>query len=304
MELRHIESFQAILQEGSFLRAAEKLQYAQSTITVHIQQLEAELGVKLFARQGKQIQLTAAGQALQAQADALLQRSRALQQTMKEIVAGETGHVRLGANESTASLRLAPLLATFCQEHPQIHLTLEVEGTRVVGQRVAARELDIGICAAPASHLGLSFEPLFVEEIVVLIPACHPLAQKEFLNPADIDGQRVLLTERGCRYRAAIEAALSARGLNPFSGIEISSIEVLKRLVQEGLGLALLPSVAVSPPPPQTVVRSMQGVDLCLPIGLIGYPETFASGRPLSSLLTLLRTRLQETTPSGKKWAL
>src|SRR5579862_5042020 len=114
MELRHIYTFQAIVKEGSFLKAAEKLMYAQSTITLHIQQLEAELGVKLFARQGKKVQLTEAGRSLRDQADHLLDYVATLQQNMADLVSGEAGHVRLGAVEPTASLRLPPLLVEYC----------------------------------------------------------------------------------------------------------------------------------------------------------------------------------------------
>src|ERR1044071_3587384 len=117
MELRYLSTFQTIVREGSFTKAADKLHYAPSTITLHVQHLETELGFKLFVRQGKQIQLSTAGRALYEQADALLQQSRALEQTMKEIVAGETGSLRLGVIEPAASLRLVPLLAEFCQQY-------------------------------------------------------------------------------------------------------------------------------------------------------------------------------------------
>jgi len=135
MELRHLATFQMIVREGSFLRAAEKLQYAQSTITLHIQQLETELGVKLFARQGKKVQLTQAGCALHDQADSLLQRAAALQQAMMEITTGAVGRLRIGSIEPTASLRLPSLIAHFCHERPKVRLTVEVGGTSFVSQR-------------------------------------------------------------------------------------------------------------------------------------------------------------------------
>src|SRR5215813_11612358 len=102
MELRHLQTFQAVVRAGSFLQAAEELQYAQSTITLHIQQLEADLGVKLFARQGKRVHLTEAGRSLREQADHLLEYVATLQQNMADLVSGEAGHVRLGAVEPTA----------------------------------------------------------------------------------------------------------------------------------------------------------------------------------------------------------
>jgi DNA-binding transcriptional LysR family regulator len=292
MELRHLESFQAIVKEGSFVQAAEKLQYAQSTITVHMQQLEAELGVILFVRRGKHIQLTEAGRALQEQADALMQRALALRQALKDVVAGETGHIRVGAIEPTASLRLTPLLVQFCQAHPKLHLTLEVGGTQVVSQRVAAGALDVGICTPPTPHVGLTFEPLFVEPMAVLLPETHPLAGRERLSPADLVDQRLLLTEQGCEYRAIIETALLSQGTNPFSGIEMGSVEVLKRAVQGGLGIAIIPRAAACPPLPQTVLRDLHGVDLRLTVGLVSLPEVRSPGRALGALLSLLRAHL------------
>jgi len=297
MDARHLETFQAIVKEGSFVQAAEKLQYAQSTITVHIQQLEAELGVKLFVRCGKHIQLTEAGRALQEQAESLIQRALALQQAMKDVVAGEAGHLRVGAIEPTASLRLTPLLVQFCQKHPKLHLTLEVGGTHVVSQRVAAGALDVGICAPPAPHVGLAFEPLFVEPLTVLLPETHHLANKDHLSPADLLEQRILLTERGCEYRAMIERTLLSQGTNPFSGIEMGSVEVLKRAVQGGLGIAIIPRAATCPPLPQTVIRDLHDADLRLSVGLVFLPEVRSPGRALDALLTLLRTHLREEIP-------
>jgi DNA-binding transcriptional LysR family regulator len=108
MELRHLTTFQAVVREGSFLRAADVLGYAQPTITLHIQQLEAALGVQLFTRQGKRMQLTEAGRVLQEHATQVLTRTALLQQTMTAMTTGDAGHARLGAIETVAYLRLPP----------------------------------------------------------------------------------------------------------------------------------------------------------------------------------------------------
>jgi DNA-binding transcriptional LysR family regulator len=164
----------------------------------------------------------------------------------------------------------------------------------MVSQRVAEGSLDIGICTPPAPHVGVVFEPLFVEQLAVLLPDIHPLAGKNPLSPSDRLEQRVLLTEQGCAYRAMIETALLSQGTNPFSGIELGSVEVLKRAVRAGLGIAIIPRAAACPPLPHTVVRDLHGVDLSLAIGLVSLPEVRSPGRTLGALLTLLRTRLQE----------
>lgn len=298
MELRHIYTFQAIVKEGSFLKAAEKLMYAQSTITLHIQQLEAELGVKLFVRQGKKVQLTEAGRSLQEQADSLVARAMSLQQTMFDLVAGEAGHVRVGAIEPTASLRLPRLLAGFCQERPRIQLTIEVGNTRTISQRVASGALDLGICSPPAAQLGLDFEPLFVERLALLLPEKHPLVGVTPLRIQDLAGQRLLLTEEGCAYREVIEHALLTRGTNPYSGLEIGSLETIKRATQSGLGPTILPRAAITPPPAGTVMREIDELELSLPVGLVLLADEISPSRALEALLILLHKELRHEETS------
>ena len=298
MELRHISTFQAIVKEGSFLKAAEKLMYAQSTITLHIQQLEAELGVKLFIRQGKKVQLTEAGRSLQAQADSLVARAMSLQQTMFDLVAGEAGHVRIGAIEPTASLRLPRILAPFFHERPRIRLTLAVGSTKMISEQVATGVLDLGICSPPEAHLGLDFEPLFVEQLALLLPAHHPLAERSTLRLQDLNDQRLLLTEQGCTYRQEIERTLQKRGKNPYSGLEIGSLETIKHAVQSNMGIALLPLSTIVPTPEQTVVREIEDLTIKLPIGLVLLADEISPSRALEALLILLHKELrQETTP-------
>src|SRR5688572_19474099 len=110
MELRHLQTFDAACRLGSFVRAAETLKYAQSTITLQIQQLEDDLGVRLFARDGRRLRLTDAGRLLRDRAERLLDRVSSLREPMAALATGEAGYVRFGAIEPAASRRLAPLL--------------------------------------------------------------------------------------------------------------------------------------------------------------------------------------------------
>jgi LysR family transcriptional regulator, regulator of the ytmI operon len=291
MDLRHLETFLAIVEHGSFLRAADALRYAQSTITLHVQQLEADLGVQLFARQGKRVQLTEAGRLLRDEASQILGRVDTLRQTMRDLVAGEAGRVRVGSIEPAASLRLAPLLVPFCAARPGVRLALEIGGTRTIGKRVAAGELDLGISSAPPAQLGLAFEPLFVERMALLAPEGHPLAVAGALAPGDLDGQRLLLTEQNCAYRALVEYALLEQGANPSPGIEIGSILALKWAVQRGLGIAIVPVIDASPLPPGTTLRELRDLDLGLVVGLVRRPGDTPSPAT-QALLGLLRGQL------------
>jgi len=292
MELRQLQTFGTIAELGSFVRAAEALEYAQSTITLHIQQLEAELGVRLFERKGKRIRLTEAGRTFREESVQILNRTAALQQSMTEMVTGEAGHLRVAAIEPTASLRLPPLLATFCSTRPKVRMTLEVSGRGPIRQRVGAGELDLGICSTPSAVPGLNFEPLFTEAQALLLPASHPLAAKDVVCVSDLVGQRLLLKEETCAYRQTIERELLQHGMNPFAGVEIGSLEALQRLVQCELGLAIVPVAAANPPLPGTVLRELRGVDLNLCIGLLRRADAGGSSPAMEALVDCLRRGL------------
>src|SRR5262245_29947292 len=184
MDLRHLETFRAVLRQGSFLGAARELGCAQSTVTQHVQALEAALGVALFDRSVRRVRLTEAGRALQEQAAPLLGRIEELKATIAELAGGTAGHVRLGAIEPFVSQRLPPVLARFCRERPDVRLSIELGGTEGIARRVARGELDAGICSPPEATRGLRFEPLYREPLGVLVPAGHPLSRDETVRLA------------------------------------------------------------------------------------------------------------------------
>jgi LysR family transcriptional regulator, regulator of the ytmI operon len=293
MEFRHLQTFQAIVQEGSFLKASEKLQYAQSTITLHIQQLEAELGVKLFFRRGKSTALTIAGRTLRDHADQLLYRAAKLQQTMTDLVAGEAGHLRIGSIEPVASVHLPAILVRFCHEHPKVRLTLEVGVTQFISQRVASGSLDLAICSPPSANLDVTFELLFHDPIALLIPDTHPLATLDEISTSSLGKERLILTEEHCPYRNILEKALLSQGINPFSGIEVMSLEALKQMVRYGLGIGVIPAAAIASPPPNTIARSILGLDLNLPVGIVFQSEASFPGSVLQRLVSDLKTGLR-----------
>ena len=294
MEFRHLKTFEAIVRSGSFLNAADKLQYAQSTITLHIKQLETELGVKLFARRGRKIQLTRAGEALSSHASFLLHRAEILQQEITELVIGETGHLRIGAIEPVASLKLPNLLASFCHKYPNIRLTLETGVTKVISERVAEGEMDLAVCSPPDVSLGLSFKRLFDDSMALLIPSKHYLSDKAIVEVIDLEKERLLVTETNCPYRHVFETEVFARGVNPDLGIEIMSLKVLQSMVESGLGIGVMPVGVITPPPKNTVVRDLHEVDLKLPVGITTSSNDRIPGLAFDVLLQALIDGLRD----------
>lgn len=291
MELRHLETFLAVVRHGSFVRAAEHLGYAQSTVTLHIRELERELRVPVIDRSRRRLVLTEAGRVLETHASAIVRAMRELHETVNALVSGDAGHVRLGAVEPVASARLGPMLVDFCRERPRVRLTFEIAGALALSQRIARSELDAAVSAVPPAELELDFEPLFREPIGLLMPAAHPLAHADAVAPRDLSGIRLLSTDQTCAYRQATERILRDVGVRPAVTVEIASVRALAQAVEAGLGIAILPLAAATPPPEGTVTRRLRDVDLGIGLGFVTNPSAERSSA-LEAMLKMLRARL------------
>lgn len=141
MDIKTLKTFQCIVKSGSFIRAAEEMNYAQSTITMQIQKLEKEIGAQLFDR-GKAIHLTEAGRLFYEQSLEIVHRMEQLQSNIADMSNGEAGSVRIGVTEPTASSRLPYRLAEFMGDHPQIRIAVEIASTPALVEQLLHSDLD------------------------------------------------------------------------------------------------------------------------------------------------------------------
>lgn len=148
MDLKALKTLQTIVNTGSFNRAAEELNYAQSTVTMQIQRLESDLGCILLER-GKQIRLTEAGRLLYEQSLHIVKDIENLQSSLSDLKIGEAGHVRLGVTDPTASYRLPKLLSVFLEQYPKIKVSIEIAGTTALSELLRRGDLDLAVCSAP-----------------------------------------------------------------------------------------------------------------------------------------------------------
>ncbi len=292
MDGRHLATFQAVLREGSFLKAARALGLAQPTVTLHIQELEAQFGLELFDRRGRRRPLTPAGELLAERAGPILDSFDRLARSMAELRDGRSGLIRVGSIEPAASQRIMPLLGRLQRERPALRVHLDVSGTNGISRGVADGDLDLGLCSAPPAELGLAFEPLFAEEMALLVPRGHRLAGRKPLRARDLEGEPLLLTEQGCAYRRTIETALQERGVRPQWSVESGSTETLKAAVRQKMGIAILPRAAASPAPPGTLVRSLADLVIALPVGFATRTESAPAPPALALLVASLRRAL------------
>jgi LysR family transcriptional regulator, regulator of the ytmI operon len=292
MDLRALKTFQTVVKVGSFQQAAQELQYVQSTVTMQIKKLEADLGVTLFHR-GKNLTLTEAGRLLLGHASPLLHNVEIVEQAMREVSIGEAGFVRVGCIEPTASRRFSQLVREFCATRPHVSMSFEVMSTKMLTERVLAGELDFAICSLPDIPGEYEFEPIFTESLSLILSMAHPLAEKEFVRWSDLTEERILYASLNCQYRCRLDNCLLQLKQTLPSTMQVAgSYEVMMQFVQHGMGLAFAPSIYAGTAPDHLVSREIEDVSLDLPIGLLRRREAIPLGNAASAFYLHIRSHL------------
>ncbi len=244
MELRHLQTFRAVASAGSFTRAAQALGYAQSSVTAHIQTLEFDLGAALFDRLGNHIALTPAGQRLLGYAVEVARLTEEARLAISAPTSG--GSLVISAPDTFSTYRLPPLLRTFRSQEPATQLQLRPSYNEELPHLLRDGTLDVAfLLDAPQRFSGITTEFLGAEPIMLVGPPGHALAQAAF-DPAALAAEPLLLTEPGCGYRVVFERWLSSRGVVPRETLEFVSVGAMKECVLLGMGLAVLPHMAVA----------------------------------------------------------
>ncbi|MGW6391349.1 LysR family transcriptional regulator [Streptomyces sp. NPDC055103] len=243
MELRLLLTFEKVADVLSFTRAAADLGYAQSSVTGQIRSLESSLDVELFERLGSRIRLTEAGERLLPYARRMTELAEEAR-TAVATAAEPSGTIAVGTMESLTSYRLPPLLEYFHHRYPKVRLTLRPTLGDATRQALRQGTYDVGFLMEPGTeHEGLESEVLAPEPLVLVAGPGHPLVGRTGLTSADLAAAHLVGTEPGCPYRDLFEEELR-EWAPPF--MEFGTIEATKRGVASGLGVALLPRVAVA----------------------------------------------------------
>lgn len=240
---RGMKTFVTVMEEKSFSKAALKLGYVQSTVTMHIHQLEQTLGQSLFTRLPRGVELTAAGREVAPYAYRFLQLGESLQEKLTGLQEPK-GVVRLRALESFCVPHLPMMLPTLFEQFPHIQLQLETGFQRDIMQEVSAYRVDLGIVPRDPKVRNLTFIPLLVDELVwVGAPA---LVQRIELEGWEAVAQtQVIGFGSRCIYQSLASQVLADKGLATFTEMAFDSTEMLKQTMMCGMGLSLLPFTSV-----------------------------------------------------------
>jgi DNA-binding transcriptional LysR family regulator len=239
MELSDLHIFRSVVQAGGITRAAEKLRRVQSNVTTRVQQLEQELGVQLFTRDGKRLHLSPAGKVLLDYADRLLDLAGEAREAVHD--AKPRGLFRLGAMESTASTRLPAPLSDYMRRYPDVKLELHTGNTPRLATMVLTGDLDAAVVAEPVADAPFDKTPVFDEEIVIIAAAGHPPIK----SPRDANPAMVLAFEPGCAYRQRLEDWFARKSDMPERIIEMSSYHAILSCAVAGMGIALVPRIVL-----------------------------------------------------------
>lgn len=240
VELSDLLVFQSVAQAGGVTRAAARLHRVPSNVTTRVRQLEQALGVRLFAREKRQMSLTAQGEVLLDYAERIL----ALARQAEEALHGTRpmGRLRLGTMESTAATRLPVPLSEYNGRYPQVAIELRMGPTRELLAAVAAGALDAALVADKVADPRLAFIALYEEELVLVAER----KQGRVRSSASIANLCALTFASGCSYRQRLEGWLAQAGIAPRQIIELSSYHAILGCVVAGMGVALVPRSLLS----------------------------------------------------------
>lgn len=245
MDLTDFRVFVAVAGRASFTRAARDLGLTQPAVSQRMKGIEKELGVVLTRTVGRSVHLTDAGEVLLEEARKVVRAVEAARDAVDEVRGLLRGHVSLGASTTPGLYFLPEILGRFKAEHPGLRVTMVIENSRTIEERLLSGDLDLAVVGEVPGHPGLRSEPLFRDRLRVFATAVHPLAARPEVRLADAVAEPFVMREPGSATRGAFERFIAARGLSVTIALELGNPEAVKRAVFAGAGLGVLSEVAL-----------------------------------------------------------
>jgi DNA-binding transcriptional LysR family regulator len=290
MDTGDLRVFEAVARLGGMNRAAAALNTVQSNVTARIKALETDIGCVLFERHSRGVKLTAAGERLLPYAD----RAARLMAEAREAARDDgapRGLLTIGSLETTAALRLTPLLARFAADYPDIDLVLRTGTTRELVAEALEGRVDGAFVCGPVAHPELREEVMFREELTLLTAT-----SVSSLDEAWSGEVRIVVLRAGCSYRQRLEALLARRGVAVRRVLEFGTLEAIFGCVAAGLGVTLLPRALIGPvwAAGQVNLHALAAEDARVETVFIRRREGFAS----SALKAFLAAAAQRLMPA------
>jgi len=255
LEMRHLESFLAVAEEGNFTRAAIRLHMTQPPLSLRIKELEAMLKVTLLERTTRRVRLTAAGETFLAKLRETMQSLHNAVETARQVEQGVAGYLRVGYSGIASDSVLPRLIARFGALYPKVALDFHgPSASGALGVALLKEEIDIALCFLPLPQSRLASRTLIVTELALVLPDRHPLAHAKRVSLKDVAGDPFVSypATGGYHLRAAVDAECRRAGFRPRVVKESRWSQTLLCLVAAGVGVAIVPR--------EQEVRGIEGV--------------------------------------------
>ena len=299
LNLHLLEQFVALARTKNFTRAAEDLNLSQSALSRAIQKLEEQLGQPLFERKPREVVLTDHG-------ELLLERSQHILKLMEDTFAelseaGRRGRIRLGAIPTIAPYFLPGLLSSFAKAHPEISVIVQEDTTENLIKRCSHGEIDLAILALPIIAKYLEVEPLFDEELLLVLPVGHPLAASKSVAIDALDSYPfVMLSEAHC-LSDNIATFCRRKSVQPVTVERTSQLTTLQELVTLNHGVSIVPEMArKTDTSDRRIYRSFSGEKPTRTVAMMWNSYRFQS-KAVKTLMESLRLRSVTSSPSAKR---
>jgi DNA-binding transcriptional LysR family regulator len=248
VDLRHLLTFRTVVDKGSFSQAAEELEISQPAVSFQIRSLEQRLGHRLLDRSGRRVATTEAGEVLLGYARRMLTLEDELEREMGEVGTRIAGRLEIGASTGPGELLLPRLCGGFVRVHPDVRVSLVVQDSHSVCERVLEHDLELGVVGAARPQRGLVFEPFVHDELVVIVPPEHRLAGRGSISLEELGAEPMIMQQEGSGVRSVLEAAMRKQGLRTRDlnvTMELGLQQSVKAAVLDGLGLTVISRLAV-----------------------------------------------------------
>lgn len=247
MNCDQLKTFQMVAATGSFTEASRALLISQSAVSQQIRSLEASLGTLLFDRTGKEVALTREGQLLLGRAQVIADTLQEIRVLFDDLTRLERGRLDIGSSAIFGTYFLPRLIGGFHARHPGIEIDLRAGNSHKIISRLVHGEIEFGFGGLFVDEPQINYTLIHREPIVAVVDSRHPLARLDEVTLDDIKATNLILRERGTRIRSDTDAWLLRldKSFRPRQTIELKNVEILKNLVAEVFGMAIIPRIAV-----------------------------------------------------------
>ncbi len=244
MQIGQVEAFLAIVRHGSLTRAAEALFVTQPALTGRLKGLEDEVGAPLLVRTRRGVRLTDAGRAFLPHAERAMRSLEEGRRAITDVQGGIVGDLRLGAAPAVSTYFLPAVLRRFALLNPAVRLTVRTGHSEEILELVLRDEVRLGL-VRELRHPDIETLPLYEDELVLVTEPRHRLAGLGRVPVGELGLERLVLFDRTSSYHMLTSALFREAGVEPRGVMELDNIEAAKKMVEQGLGIALLPRIAV-----------------------------------------------------------